>query len=84
LVDAAKAEARRSLDALLPFVERGVAVVGLEPSCLLTLRDEWTAYGFGEAAAKLARHAFLFEEFLVREHAAQRLDLTLHALPKAR
>lgn len=84
LVDAAKAEARRSLDALLPYVERGVAVVGLEPSCLLTLRDEWTAYGFGEAAAKLARHAFLFEEFLVREHAAQRLDLTQHALPKAR
>jgi FAD/FMN-containing dehydrogenase/Fe-S oxidoreductase len=84
LVDEAKAEARRSLDALLPYVERGVPVVGLEPSCLLTLRDEWTAYGFGEAAAKLARHALLFEEFLVREGAAGRLDLKLHALPQAR
>ncbi|HEU4357420.1 MAG TPA: FAD-linked oxidase C-terminal domain-containing protein, partial [Xanthobacteraceae bacterium] len=35
LVDEAKAEARRTLDALLPFVRRGVSVVGLEPSCLL-------------------------------------------------
>ncbi|WP_028222087.1 FAD-binding and (Fe-S)-binding domain-containing protein [Paraburkholderia oxyphila] len=84
LVDEAKAEARRSLDALMPWVERGVPIVGLEPSCLLTLRDEWTAYGFGEAATKLARHALLFEEFLVREHAAGRLDLKLHALPEAR
>ncbi|WP_322056268.1 FAD-binding and (Fe-S)-binding domain-containing protein [Paraburkholderia sp. J63] len=84
LVDQAKAEARRSLDALMPYVERGVPIVGLEPSCLLTLRDEWTAYGFGEAAAKLARHALLFEEFLVRERTAGRLELKLQALPEAR
>ncbi|HKT95073.1 MAG TPA: FAD-linked oxidase C-terminal domain-containing protein [Paraburkholderia sp.] len=84
LVDQAKAEARRSLDALMPYVERGVPIVGLEPSCLLTLRDEWTAYGFGEAAAKLARHALLFEEFLVREHKAGRLDLKLQSLAEAR
>lgn len=84
LVDQAKAEARRSLDGLMPYVERGVPIVGLEPSCLLTLRDEWTAYGFGEAAAKLAHHALLFEEFLVRERAAGRLELKLQALPEAR
>ena len=28
------------IDALRPFVARGIPVVGLEPSCLLTLRDE--------------------------------------------
>lgn len=80
LVDQAKAEARRTLDALVPFVKRGVAIVGLEPSCLLTLRDEFLDYGYGEEAKLLARHAFLFEEFLVQEQKAGRLTLELKAL----
>ncbi|WP_394778134.1 FAD-binding and (Fe-S)-binding domain-containing protein [Undibacterium sp.] len=80
LVTEAKAEARRSLDTLLPFVNRGIAVVGLEPSCLLTLRDEFLHYGYGAEAEKLSASAFLFEEFLVREKKAGRLDLNLQAL----
>jgi FAD/FMN-containing dehydrogenase/Fe-S oxidoreductase len=80
LVDEAKAEARRTLDTLMPFVERGVAIVGLEPSCLLSLRDEFLSYGYGDAACKLAASAFLFEEFLASEHAAGRLDLALGTL----
>ncbi|QET05551.1 FAD-binding protein [Cupriavidus pauculus] len=84
LVDEAKAEARRSLDALLPFVARGVAIVGLEPSCLLSMRDEFLQYGYGDAARSLADNAFLFEEFLVREHAAGRFAPTLNAIGKSR
>ncbi|MGQ7247374.1 FAD-binding and (Fe-S)-binding domain-containing protein [Halomonas sp. V046] len=80
----AKDEARRTLDALLPYVERGAAVVGLEPSCLLTLRDEFLGYGFGESATRLAEASLLFEEFLVREHDAGRLRLPLKALPHSR
>jgi Fe-S oxidoreductase len=52
-------------------------VVGLEPSCLLTLRDEFLQYGYGQQARQLADHAFLFEEFLVREQKAGRFALTL-------
>jgi len=77
LVDEAKAEARRTLDALLPHLRRGVAIVGLEPSCLLGMRDEFLTYRFGEDAALLAQHALLFEEFLVREREAGRLHLGL-------
>jgi Fe-S oxidoreductase len=84
LVNEAKAEARRALDALWPYVERGVPIVGLEPSCLLTLRDEWLGYGFGDEAAKLAESAWLFEEFLVREQAAGRLQLKLQPLGQPR
>ncbi|WP_460904149.1 FAD-binding and (Fe-S)-binding domain-containing protein [Paraburkholderia jirisanensis] len=80
LVDEAKAEARRALDALLPYVERGVAIVGLEPSCLLSLRDEFLGYGYGAAAERLASASFLFEEFLVREKEAGRLTLALKPL----
>ncbi len=83
LVDEAKQEARRMLDTFKPFVERGVPIVGLEPSCLLSLRDEFLHYGFGEEAQRLSKSAFLFEEFLVREQkAARRLELDLKPLPK--
>jgi Fe-S oxidoreductase len=82
LVDEAKAEARRTVAALAPYVERGVPVVGLEPSCLLGLRDEFLSLLPGGATAELAMNAFLFEEFIVREHEAGRLKLDLNPLPR--
>ncbi|MFT4100905.1 MAG: FAD-binding oxidoreductase, partial [Burkholderiaceae bacterium] len=91
-IDRARAEAARTLDALLPYLRRGAAVVGLEPSCLLTMRDEFLVLGGerdgatpGIAAADarlLADNALLFEEFLVREKAAGRLALPLAPLHK--
>ncbi|MFJ1251957.1 FAD-binding and (Fe-S)-binding domain-containing protein [Cupriavidus sp. CuC1] len=80
LVDQAKEEARRLLDAVKPYVDRDIPIVGLEPSCLLSLRDEFLNYGYGDEARKLAAQAFLFEEFLVREKKAGRLALDLDAL----
>lgn len=82
LLDEARVEAQRTLEALAPFVARGVPVVGLEPSCLLTLRDEYQALLPGEQADALSDNAFLFEEFLLREHQAGRLPLTLKPLPQ--
>jgi FAD/FMN-containing dehydrogenase/Fe-S oxidoreductase len=70
--DAAKARMRLLLGALLPFAQRGIPVVGLEPSCLLTLRDEALVMGLGDAAATLAAQALTFEEFLAREARAGR------------
>ncbi len=84
LVDLAKAEARRVVAALLPHVERGAVVVGLEPSCLLSLRDEFLVMGLGDGARRLAERAFLIEEFLAREHRAGRLELPLVPLPATR
>ena len=40
LVDHARAELDRLVATYAPFAARGVPIVGLEPSCLLTLRDE--------------------------------------------
>ncbi len=42
-VERARAEARRLLNALRPFAIKGVPIIGLEPSCLFTLRDEFLA-----------------------------------------
>ena len=63
-----------------PFVERGLAVVGLEPSCLFTLKDEFAAMLPGAETAALAGRAMLLEEFLVAEHKAGRLALALRPL----
>jgi Fe-S oxidoreductase len=79
LVDEARREMRATLAALRPFVERGAPVVGLEPSCLLTMRDEFAALLPGDATAALAGQALLLEEFLWREHTAGRLRLPLRA-----
>ncbi len=79
MVDEAKAKAAALLDALLPFAQAGVAIVGLEPSCLLTLRDETLVMGFGPSAETVAQHALLFEEFVAREARAGRFKLTLKA-----
>jgi Fe-S oxidoreductase len=81
MVEQARAEARRVLAALKPYVERGVPVVGLEPSCLLGLRDEFKAMLPGAETDALAAQALLLEEFLVREHEAGRLTLELKPLP---
>src|SRR5207244_7039021 len=83
LVDDAKREARRVVRALAPHVARGAAIVGLEPSCLLSLRDEFLVMGLGDAAQRLSENAFLIEELLVREHDAGRLRLALSPLPQS-
>jgi Fe-S oxidoreductase len=79
-VNEARAEARHLLDSLLPYARRGVPIIGLEPSCLLSLRDEVPSMLPGEDAKLLAQNAFLFEEFLAAEAKAGRLALPLKPL----
>ena len=83
MVEQARIEARRMLDALQPFVERGVPIIGLEPSCLLTLRDEFQSMLPGEDTNLLAGQALLLEEFLAQQQQTGRLQLKLKPL-KAR
>ena len=83
LVGEAKAEARRMLDALAPAVAAGTPIVGLEPACLLTLRDEFPAMLPGAETAALAARAQLFEEFVASERAAGRFALACAPLPGA-
>ncbi|MFO1302297.1 MAG: FAD-linked oxidase C-terminal domain-containing protein [Burkholderiales bacterium] len=84
LVDEAREKARGMIAALAPAVARGTPVVGLEPSCLLSLRDEYLAMGLGSDAERLAGCGMLIEEFLAREHKEGRLKLPLRKLPQSR
>src|SRR5262249_44578342 len=82
MVDEAKAKAGALIDALLPLAEGRIAIVGLEPSCLLTLRDETLVMGFGQKAKVVASQAVLFEEFIAREVKAGRFQLALKPTDK--
>jgi FAD/FMN-containing dehydrogenase/Fe-S oxidoreductase len=82
LVDEARKEAERCVVTLAPFVERGIPIVGLEPSCLLGFRDEIPALIKSEDARQLASHALLFEEFLAREAEGGMLKLPLKPVAK--
>lgn len=67
LVEEAKAEAQRFIDAVRPLVERGIPIIGLEPSCLFSLKDEFPMMLPGEATAKIAPLAYLFEDFIAAQ-----------------
>ena len=76
-VDRARAEARRTLDALAPYVAKGARVVGLEPSCIYTLRDEFFALLPKAEVEPLAQASLLFEEAVAADLAAGRVSLPL-------
>jgi len=81
-IDEARREAERVIAAVAPFVNRGVPLVGLEPSCILGFRDEVPAMVKSEGAGQLALHALMFEEFLVREAALGRFKPALKPVAK--
>jgi Fe-S oxidoreductase len=74
MVEQARQKAKEVVDTLLPFAHKGIAIVGLEPSCIFTLRDELLTMGLGDDAKTLSTQTLMFEEFLVRESKANRLD----------
>jgi FAD/FMN-containing dehydrogenase/Fe-S oxidoreductase len=76
-VDGARAEATRTATALLPLVARGARVVGLEPSCLLTLRDEYRSLLPRDRAEALGAAAKLVEEVLAEDMDNGRTSLPL-------
>jgi FAD/FMN-containing dehydrogenase/Fe-S oxidoreductase len=76
LLDQAQAAARRSVAALAPAVQAGTPIIGLEPSCLLTFRDEYLDLLPGEPLPRqLAANALMIEEFLAGK--AERGELAL-------
>src|SRR5690606_39224407 len=77
MVDRAKASAGALIEALAPLAAAGIPIVGLEPSCLLTLRDETLVRGLGQSAEAVASQALLFEEFVAREAGAGRFRIAL-------
>ncbi|MBI3667450.1 MAG: FAD-binding protein [Acidobacteria bacterium] len=75
LLKQARRAARRNVNELAPLVERGAVIVGCEPSCLLTLRDEYLDLLRGPEVKRVAEGSYLLEEFLCALQDSGRLEL---------
>jgi Fe-S oxidoreductase len=78
LIEEARLEAERLVAALLPHVQAGIPIIGLEPSSLLTLRDEIPALITDGRAEVVAAQSFMLEEYLIKH------DITLPLRPIGR
>jgi Fe-S oxidoreductase len=74
LVLEAKQLARDNVERLLPWAERGVPIVGCEPSCLLTLVDDYLDLVPGDATRRVAAHSRLIDTHLVEAGIALPLE----------
>ena len=81
-LDEAQAQARYNVDLLHAYAEQGIAIVGCEPSCVLTFRDEYPEFLRDEKSRKVAEHTYLIEEFLMMLHSKGELELNFRDLPK--
>ena len=64
LIDKAKFEAEKLLSTFLPYLKEGIPVVGLEPSCILSFRDELPSLIKDPNIDLLKNNSFTFEELL--------------------
>ena len=82
MLDAAAANAAHNVSLLHAYAGQGIPIIGCEPSCLLTLRDEYPQLVPGPEAQTVAQHSYLIDEFLVKLRAEGRLELEFNDLEK--
>ena len=80
MIEQARQEAQRLLHALTPHLAADTWIIGLEPSCILSLRDEHLKLNLGDKSKQLAERVVLFEEFIAKEITAKRWSLTFNEL----
>ncbi|MXX96764.1 MAG: FAD-binding protein [Rhodothermaceae bacterium] len=83
LVKKARAAAKDTVERLLPYAKQGLPIIGLEPSCLLSMRDEYLyLLPESEDARIVASQAVLFDEFIARLAEEGRLPMTFTGTAK--
>lgn len=82
LLKEARRNAKTLLAVLQPHVEAGRTIIGLEPACLLAIRDDYRFLGLGHKADRVASHAILFEEFVAKEKMAKRFNIDFTPVKK--
>lgn len=80
LLEDARGQAEQNVKLLSRYAKSNIPVLGVEPSCLLTLRDEYLDFHQGEAAELVASNAWMVDEFLVEQKRKGNLDLKLKPL----
>ena len=82
MAETARSYASHNVEELLGWVEQGYTVVGCEPSCILTFRDEYADLLEGEAVGKVGKACLLLDEFIDRETREGRWRIQFGAIRK--
>jgi FAD/FMN-containing dehydrogenase/Fe-S oxidoreductase len=82
LLERARLNARHNIALLLPYAQRSIPILGIEPSCILTLREDYLDLVPGANAQAVAKQALTIEEFLYQLHRRGELDLEFTTMPK--
>jgi Fe-S oxidoreductase len=80
LLKKAKRYARENIMAFYGLVDEQNPLVGIEPSAILSFRDEYPVLvgaDMNAQASHIAQHTFTFEEFICREHELGHIDASL-------
>ncbi len=76
LIGDARKVARRNVAVLAPYAKQGIPIVGTEPSCILTLRDEYKDLLPNDPdVAAIAEQSYMIDEFLAKLDAAGDLGI---------
>jgi FAD/FMN-containing dehydrogenase/Fe-S oxidoreductase len=77
LVNQARSVARKTVDELASFAEKDIPIIGLEPSSLLTLRDEYLyLLPIDPRVRQVAEASLTFEEFVANQSGDGKLSVT--------
>jgi len=77
LIDAARKSARRNVSVLAPYAKRGIPIIGTEPSCILTLRDEYKDLLPNDPdVVALGENSYMIDEFLAKLEGTGDLGIT--------
>jgi Fe-S oxidoreductase len=82
LLERARVNARLNVERLAPHAAQGIPIVGFEPSCILTFRDEYPDLLQGPDVLKVAARSFLFDEFIAQARQAGRFDARFREGPR--
>jgi len=77
MLDEAKTRAEFNVEKLFPLVEQGYKIVGVEPSCILTFRDEYPDMINDARVQTVAENTLLVDEFMLSENEQNNLNLNL-------
>ena len=80
LIEQGKRLARTNVARLLEYVERGWPILGCEPSCLLTLADEYPDLFPSAATERVKEQVFLLDAWLAAQHTEKPLGLQFEPL----
>jgi anaerobic glycerol-3-phosphate dehydrogenase C subunit len=75
MLEEARANAIYNVNLLAPYAQQGIPIIGCEPSCILTLRDEYPDLVSDKHVETVAAHSFMIEEFLAGLHGRGELHL---------